>query len=173
MKSIIRLLMFFTIYFLGGSCSKNDDNAEIQANSGSMTYLSKTYNFSEARIIAQSDQNGVYRYAVAIYADDVKWTNGTFSKGHYLSISFYCNSSSGIAAGTYSENPEDSYLPMTANSTTFFTISSEYPYSSYTRIHPAKITMKVSGSTYDLTITGADFVDRTFSATYKGIIKKM
>jgi hypothetical protein len=138
-----------------------------------MTYLSKTYKLSEARIISESNQSGVFCYSVAIYADDVIWNNGTFSKGHYLSVAFFCKSSSGIAPGTYNENLEDSYLPMTVNSSTFFTISSEYPFSSYTRIHPTKITVKQTGTTNEITITGADFVDRTFSANYKGTIKKM
>lgn len=153
------------------SCSKNDDDQI--ANTGTMSYLNKDYAIKEALITEQEYSNGITRYGITLYGTDVKWTSaGTFTDGHTVSFDLYCSGQNGVAAGTYTEEDSDDFIHLKAGYSLFLEVRSTYPYTDYETLHPKKVTVKVSGNVYEISFNGSDMVDRPFTATYKGSLKK-
>jgi hypothetical protein len=172
MKQILKATVIIAIsIFTAFSCSK--DNDDQITNTGTMSYMNKSYEIKEARITEQEYSNGITRYGITLYGTDVKWTTaGTFTDGHTVSFDLYCNGQNGVAAGTYMEDDSDDYIHLKAGYSLFLEVKSTYPYTDYSTLHPKKIVVKVSDNVYEISFNGSDMVDRSFTASYKGSLRK-
>jgi hypothetical protein len=172
MKQPIKTTVIIAVAILTTlSCSKNGD--EQITNTGTMSYLNKNYAVKEALITDQEYSNGITRYGITLYGTDVKWTSaGTFTDGHTVSFDLYCNGQNGVAEGTYTEDGSDDFIHLKAGYSLFLEVRSTYPYTDYETLHLKKVTVKVSGNVYEISFNGTDMVDRPFTASYKGSLRK-
>lgn len=168
--AVISVVMVFAALSACNKPKEDDSTIVNVTNTGTMNYKNEEYKLNSAKFIKQDVQNEIYCYKVFLYADDINWINGTFSKGHFASFHLYCTSSGEPSIGTYIENTSELYVSMKADSSSFYEIKDVYPFSTYEMIKPGTITLNKEGDIYNIVFSGTDGVDRPFFAEYKGTL---
>lgn len=154
MRKLVRLLILFTIAFLIESCSKSDDNKEI--NSGILNINGEEYNLNHGELVKISTvvAGEVYVGLIYLLSTDYNYGNTTITgTGQVIELKMLFNSLYTLLPGTYTLTTGEPYHSMTFISNFFKDLNvSTMEIIALYKATSGNIIVSKSGTTYELNI---------------------